>query len=265
MMGSYAAIVIPTESNFQKSLSDTYKVIMELVRNGYEVYYSLKPFTVKVYELESTIRPYIRTFGLNTFIVKVYDKEEFEQVLDYFSGRVRANYTFDRMWVKGRKMISTNICAKNCLNTPIYEILKNSGFELSCDGSEASIQCYDELSYLFFKEYELLGKGIVEKKIAINKVQILKPWHTIVYGAKISEISEESIKQRKKILVYENMFADELIVALSDHEKIPLISVTENPPVICLNNVFDKLSLSFFRVNINSALYMLSYGVNVSV
>jgi len=264
MLGSYAAIIIPTESNFQKSLSSTYSAIVNLIREGRDVYYSLKPFTVRVYEAKSSVRPYIRTFGINTFIVKVYDKKEFEEVLNSLLGKARVNYTFDRMWVKGRKVVDIEVCVKNCLNTPIFNVLKNSGFKLTCNNVKTSILCRSELSYLFFKDY-LLEENIAEYELTIKEIRILKPWHTIVYGTKTHDLLEELVKRKEKYLVLENMFAEELIIALSDYGKTALATVSEKHSTICLNNVFDSNSPSFFKIALNSTLYMLSHEVNVSV
>ncbi len=264
MLGSYAAIIIPTESNFQKSLSDTYSAVVNLIREGFDVYYSLKPFTVRVYEAKSDVRPYVRTFGINTFIVKVYDKKEFEEVLNGLLGKARVNYTFDRIWVKGRKVVDAEVCVKNYLNTPISNVLKSSGFKLTCNNARTFILCHNELSYLFFKD-KLLEEKIAEYELTIKEIRILKPWHTIVYGTKTHDLSGELVKHKEKYLIFENMFAEELIIALSDYGKIPLVTVSEKYSTICLNNVFNSSSSSFFKIVLNSTLYMLSHEVNVSV
>ncbi len=263
MLGSYAAIIIPAEKNIQENLLKVFKVILYLIRENYETYYSLKPFTIKVYERESNIRPYVRSFGPNTFIIKVYDKEELNHLLDEISG-IRVNISYERFWVKGRRIIGTKVCIKNG-SLILKNLLLEGGIEIDCENPNAYIMVIkDPTSFIAYSETITTCLKSIEKHY-IGEIYITKPWNSIVYGLHLKDVIDDVRTKENEYIICKNSYFEELIMAYEKNAWFPIVSYSERPLIICVNNVFKSSSLSYVRLVMNTIFYALSYSVNVSV
>jgi len=217
----YAIVIVPTELNYQQSIVSVMKAISELFSLGYEVYYSLEPFTLKVKEtiISSSYKWFSRCFGINTLIIPISESEDLDLILQVAEKHgVNMAYSHERLWIKGRKL--KFLCIGKFKNVPknVTETVLSMGFNVSPDKDYPNISTLNNFLVFSYNNNEIFRKYFyLEEKVSVENIYVKKPWHTLVYGVNFNKVYEKLLGTRIQLHKCHNRYLEPLVLANNEY------------------------------------------------
>lgn len=263
-MAAYATILVPLEANYQPNLLNVYRYVCEIFNAGFSVYLATEPFVVKVLdEGILTYRPYMRSFGVNTFIVPVEEKSDLEELIEHAKmKKVKIVYTHERFWVKGRKLITTYINKDDDLAISV----KDYGFTCERGDAYGEIKHYFNIMiFLSFKNRMIDEINYVRKEITIVNIDVCKPWHHIMYGVYLKRMFNDILNKRIEIYFPFNEYLENLAIINDEkHSLVTLSSLTDNV-YFTLFPKQNNMDNNYVRLLGNVLFHICSERRNISI
>ena len=264
-MRYYAISTIPTEINYQNSIASVAKVVREMLTLGYEVFYSLEPFTVKVREtvMGDVNKWFRRCFGINTFIVPTLDRNDLNHVLEIAKKHgVNIAYTHERLWIKGRRLKTYCVNISEDIPLEVANLLINMGFSIRKSVECPTIVGCGNLLFLSKKpELQPEKYSLSETIVYVEDVCPTKPWHTLTYGVNFRKAYEELINTKAELYeINGNVFLEKLVVA---NNRYPVLVLNMQDDTILLYAKKLQVNVHLEKLFLNILAYMSSEYVKL--
>ena len=259
-MRYYAIILIPTEINYQNSMVSVMKTLGEIFNAGYEIFYSLEPFTLKVKEtvMQDVNKWFRRCFGVNTFIIPIVDENDLDYMFETSERHgINIAYTYERLWIKGRKLKTYCINALENVPLEIMNMLISMGFNVCRNEKYPAIMGFEDL-LLFSKkpEVRIEDYAISKTKVYVESVRTLKPWHTLTYGVEFNEVYKDLVNVEEELYeVNNNIFLEKLVIV---NDKYPILTLNVQDDTILLYTKGLRENIYFEKLLSNILAYISS-------
>lgn len=264
-MTHYAIVIVPTELNYQQSMVSVIKAISELFNLGYEIYYSLEPFTLKVKEtiFSPSYKWFSRCFGINTLIVPVLESKDLDLILQVAKKhRVNIAYSHERLWIKGRKLKFLHIGKFENVPKNIIETILSMGFTVSPGKNYLNISMLNNFLVFSYNSNEIFKKYFyLKEKISIENIYVKKPWHTLVYGVDFNKVYEKLLGTKAQLHKCYNMYLEPLVLVNNEYPLL-IEDISNNAVFLYLH--FQTCPHTE-KLLANILLYMFSTQVRLNI
>lgn len=196
------------------------KAISKLFSLGYEVYYSLEPFTLKVKEtiITSPYKWFSRCFGINTLIIPVSESKDLDRVFQVIEKHgVNIAYSHERLWIKGRKLKFLRIGKFKNVPKDVAETVLSMGFNISPDKGYPNISTLNNFLVLSYNNEIFRKYFYLEEKVSVKNIYVKKPWHTLVYGVDFSKVYKKLLGANVQLHKCRNMHLEPLVLANNEY------------------------------------------------